>query len=215
MNIVIIPGFTGYPEEKTFTDLESNLLNKGHHVIKIAWPNFPDNLKDYNFTSTTEHIETILKEFDMKETVLLGFSMGGVIACHLARVFKPYKLGLIVTPYQAGSEDDLQGKYRSWKELGYRDLTSSRFGNLRIPFSFIQDARKYNALETISEINCPILFIVGEKDDKVPNSVTRKLFDKANEPKQWVKVDGMEHKYQYQPDMLKEVNQFIIDFICS
>jgi len=215
MNIVLIPGFTGYPEEKTFIDLETDLVANGHKVIKIAWPNFPDNLQSYNFTSTIEHVGNILNELNMNETVILGFSMGGVIACHLAKIFKPYKLGLIVTPYQAGSEDDLQGKYKNWKELGYINLTSSRFGNLRIPFSFIEDARKYNSLETISEIKCPILFIVGEKDDKIPNNVTRKLFDKANEPKQWVKVDGMEHKYQYQPDMLKKVNLFIIDFIGS
>jgi hypothetical protein len=36
MNIVIIPGFTGYPEEKTFVDLEKHLHMSGHTVIKIA-----------------------------------------------------------------------------------------------------------------------------------------------------------------------------------
>ena len=79
MNIVIIPGFTGYPEEKTFIDLEADLVGKGHQVIKIAWPNFPNNLKDYNFTSTIEHIETILKEFDMKETITLDSTGIGLL----------------------------------------------------------------------------------------------------------------------------------------
>lgn len=215
MNIVIIPGFTGYPEEKTFEDLENTLKKMGHIVHKIKWPYFPEDIGKYSFTETVLYCHGILKEIDMTETIILGFSMGGIIATYLAKEFKPKKLGLIVTPYQAGSEDDLAGKYKSWKELGYRDLTSSRFGDLRIPFSFIEDARKYNALDTIPEIHCPVLFIVGEKDNKVPNNVTKKLFDKANEPKQWLKIEGMEHKYQYQPEILKKVNESIIDFISS
>lgn len=213
MNIVIIPGFTGYPEEKTFENLEIELTQRGHTVIKIAWPNFPDNLEEYNFTNTIAHIRKTLDKLDPEETIILGFSLGGVIACHLASTFGPKKLGLIVSPYQAGSEDDLQGKYKSWKEIGYRDLTSSRYGSLRIPFSFIEDARRYNALETISDIHCPILFVVGEKDDKVPNNVTKKLFDKANEPKEWILIKDMEHKYQYQPEILKTVNENIIKFV--
>lgn len=213
MNIIIIPGFTGHPEEKTFIDLEAELTKNGHEVTIIAWPNFPDNLQSYNFTSTVKHIENVVENLDMNDTVFLGFSMGGIIACHLAKSFKPLKLGLIVAPYQAGSEDDLQGKYKNWKEVGYRDLTSSKFGDLRIPFSFIEDAREYNALEIIADIQCPILFIVGEKDDKVPNHVTRKIFDKANEPKEWILIKGMEHKYQYQSEILKPVNQCIINFV--
>lgn len=215
MNIVIIPGFTGYPEEKTFEMLEKQLTEKGHNVIKIGWPSFPNDLSKYGFTNTITHIKKTVNPLNNKQTVLLGFSMGGIIACEIARTFKPYKLGLIVTPYQAGSEDDLQGKYKSWKELGYRDLTSSRFGNLRVPFSFIEDARKYNALDLIYKINCPVLFIVGEKDDKVPNSATKKIFEKANEPKQWIQIKDMEHKYQYQPEILSQVNQKLIEFIES
>lgn len=215
MNIVIIPGFTGYPEEKTFEDLEKQLTIKGHSVIKLAWPYFPDNLSKYSFTETINHAHKVVRTLDINDTVILGFSMGGIIACYLAEEFKPKKLGLIVTPYQAGSEDDLAGKYKEWKETGYRDLKSSRFGNLRIPFSFIEDARKYNALEIIDKISCPIVFIVGEKDEKVPNNVTQKLFNEANEPKEWYVIKGMEHKYQYQPEMLDKVNKVILKFIDS
>jgi len=215
MNTLIIPGFLGHTKEKTFEDLEKQLTAKGHNVIKLAWPYLPDNLEKYSFTETIKYAEEILSKLDMNETIILGFSMGGVIACYLAEKFKPKKLGLIVSPYQAGSEDDLAEKYKSWKDLGSLDFPSSRFGDLQVPFSFIEDARKYNALDYIANVSCPVLFIIGEKDEKVPNSVTKKLYDKANESKEWHLMKGMGHKYKYQPEMLERVNSLIVGFVGS
>lgn len=213
MNIVIIPGFTGYPKEVTFNELGAELQTKGHHVTKIAWPHIPDNIDKYSFSETIAATRKIIEEINEDELVLLGFSMGGIIATLLATEFSPKKLGLIVSPYQAGSEDDLAGKYKEWKKKGHRKVTSSKFGELNIPFSFIEDAQKYNALDYIQDINCPVLFIVGENDEKVPMHVTKKLFDKTKEPKSWHQVPNMDHKYQYQPEILKQVNKIIIDFI--
>lgn len=215
MNILIIPGFTGYPEEKTFEALEEKLVKEGHKVIKLAWPHFPDELDKYNVTETIKSAQGVLRKLDNNKTIILGFSMGGIIACYLAEEFKPIKLGLIVTPYQAGSNEDLSGKYKDWEEKGYRDLTSSKYGDLRIPFSFIKDSRKYNALTIIKDIHCPILFIVGEKDTNVPIHVTRQLYQKANNPKMWFEIKDMEHKYQYQPDMLLQVNKHLLKFITN
>lgn len=215
MNIVIIPGFTGHPEETTFQDLGNTLTTNSHKVIKIGWPHFPQELDKYNFTNTINHVRRILDGVDKDNLAILGFSMGGIIATTLAAEFKPKKLGLIVSPYQAGTEDDLAGKYKEWKEAGYRELTSSKYGKLKIPFSFIEDAQKYNALEIIHQVSCPTLFIAGESDTKVPVNVSKKLFDAANEPKEWHQVPHMEHKYQYQPEILKKVNEIITLFIDS
>jgi uncharacterized protein len=215
MQIVIIPGFTGYPEEKTFQELGETLTSKGHTVTKIAWPHFPQDLTKYSFTSTISHARKTLKKLHSDNLILIGHSMGAIIATLLAKEFSPKKLVLLVPPYQAGNEDDLEGKYKEWKETGFRTLTSSKFGELTFPFSFIEDARKYNALEYIKEIHCPTLFITGEKDDKVPYKASRKLFELASEPKEWHLIPGMEHKYQYQPEMLRKVNKILIKFIAT
>jgi pimeloyl-ACP methyl ester carboxylesterase len=215
MNIVIIPGFTGYPEETTFKDLGETLTNKGHNVIKVEWPNFPEELDNYNFTNTINHVLSIAEEIEKDDLIIFGFSMGGIIATVAAAKLKPMKLGLIVSPYQAGTEDDLAGKYKEWKETGYMELTSSKYGKLKIPFSFIEDAQKYNALKIIPDVKCPKLFIAGDADTKVPFGISKKLFEAAKEPKSWHQIPNMEHKYQYKPTILKKVNEIIMDFIES
>lgn len=213
MHVIIIPGFTGYPEEITFQELSQTLLSKGHSVTKIAWPHIPDDLEKYSISETLSYSRQVLSEIDTKEMVLLGFSMGGIIASFLAKEFKPMKLGLVVTPYQAGSKEHLDGKYKQWRIDGYRKLTSSKYGDLTIPYTFIEDALQYNALEVIAQIDCPKLFIAAGADEKVSMQSTKKFFEKAGEQKELKIIENMQHKYQYQDGMLEKVNRELVEFI--
>ena len=213
MNIVIIPGFMGHPDEVTFQDLGQELKANDHYVTRLAWPHFPDDMAQYGFSETIVHARSVICSLLDEDLVLLGFSMGGIIATLLAAEFKPKKLGLIVTPYQAGSGDDLAGKYKEWQTTGWRLAKSSKYDELRVPFSFIEDARKYNALDYIQDVHCPVLFVACEKDGNVPNAATRKIYEKANQPKEWHLIEGAEHKYQYQPEKLQQVNAIITEFI--
>lgn len=67
---------------------------KGHAVIKIAWPHFPQELDKYSFTATVVHTRKILKNIKGEDLGILGFSMGGIITTLLATEFKSKKLGL-------------------------------------------------------------------------------------------------------------------------
>ncbi len=213
MQVIIIPGFGDHPGGSTFTDLREILISRGHMVNTITWPYFPNELDKYSLTATINYAQKVLRTIKNKELVILGFSMGGIIATFLAANIDPKGLGLIVSPYQAGTGDDLEGKYKAWKEDGYREIVSSKFGKLQIPFSFIEDANKYNSLDIIHKIKSEKLFVVGENDTKVPLMATRKLFDKANQPKKWCQIPEMEHLYQHQPEKLKKVNEIISNFV--
>ena len=214
MQIYIIPGFLGHPAEKIFIKLVAELSALGHTVNIIAWPYFPEDLNKYGFTTMLAHCRNILKGINLEKTIILGFSMGGIIATYLAGEFKFKKLGLIVSPYQAGTKDDLEEKYYDWKQTGFRKVTSSVYGELQIPFSFIEDARKYNALDEIPKVTCQILFVAGENDKNVPYKVSQKLYNQAKTTKEWHLITGMEHRYQYQSlNMIDTVNKLIIKFI--
>jgi esterase/lipase len=214
--VILIPGFGEYPETRTFIDLKAQLEQQCYTVISMAWPHYPDDLSKYSFTETLQAARTLIKSLqDNGEQVILhANSMGGILAVILAKEFAVKKLSLTVTPYQAGTEDDLAGKYKEWKESGVREFTSSKYGTLKIPFSFIEDARKYNALDYIEAVQCPMQFVAGELDRNVPWATSKKLYDAATTTeKEWHLLPEMEHKFQYQPEKLKEVNALVIKFI--
>ncbi len=214
-NVILIPGFGEYPETKTFQTLAEQLKSANYNVTTLAWPHYPENLADYSISATLEAGRTLLSRLHIsgEKYILHANSMGGIIAIILAAEFHPEKVSLTVSPFQAGTNDDLAGKYKEWKETGYRTFTSSKYGELQIPFTFIEDARQYNALDYIKRVTCPISFIAGELDQNVPWTSTRRLYDQANEPKNWHLIEGMEHRFQYQEEKLQLVNELIINFI--
>ena len=204
----------GYPDEKTFVDLSFQLSAIGHNVIRINPPYFPDDLKKYSLSATLNYCrQEIESKYAKSDLVLIGSSMGSVIAIILATEFDVRKLILLVPPYQFGTDDDIAGKYSEWKNTGFREYPSSKYGKLTIPFSFVEDAQKYNSLDYIDRISAQLCIIAAEKDDKVGPKPAKLLFDKAKTTKEWHLIKGAEHKYQYQPDKLAEVNKIIIDFV--
>jgi fermentation-respiration switch protein FrsA (DUF1100 family) len=211
----MIPGFGEYPETLTFQDLKIQLEKAEHTVAILAWPHYPDVLARYSFTETLIAARKLLTDIKDNGTsfTIHANSMGGILAIILAKEFLPAKLTLTVTPYRAGTDDDLAGKYKEWQETGFREFKSSKYGTLKIPFSFIEDARKYNALEYIKDVRCPKLFIAGELDHNVPWKTTKSLYDAANDPKEWHLIKDMEHRFQYQPEKLQEVNKLLLEFI--
>ena len=137
MKVFIIPGFTSYPENKTYSELLIELRFQGYDATVLPWPFFPDELDKYCLTATLNSARKILKGIHKEPFIILGFSMGGIIASQLAVEFHPNKLGLIVSPYKVGCEDDWEPKLSEWQKQGFLMVTSSKFGELKMPFSFI------------------------------------------------------------------------------
>ncbi len=54
----------------------------------------------------------------------------------------------------------------------------------------------YDLLKSVKKIHCPILFIHGSEDKKVPLSELEAYFQNANEPKEKIVIKGMEHGWE-------------------
>ena len=61
----------------------------------------------------------------------------------------------------------------------------------------------------IRDVHIPVLMVHGEKDDVVPISSARRLFELANEPKTFVSVPGGNHLVLDLPDVLPCVVEWI------
>ena len=68
---------------------------------------------------------------------------------------------------------------------------------------------RYDSISKIKMINSPILIMHGKKDEVVPFSMGKELFEKANSPKQSYFTTEDDHMMEFNSSLLQEINDFI------
>ena len=68
---------------------------------------------------------------------------------------------------------------------------------------------RYDSISKIKTINIPILIMHGKKDDVVPFSMGKELFEKANNPKYSYFTTEDDHMMEFNPSLLKKIKDFI------
>lgn len=111
-----------------------------------------------------------------EQIVLYGESLGSGVAVQLATA-KP--VGGII----------LDAPYTSIADVGARVY----------PFLPVQALiwDRYDSLARIDQVKAPLLIVHGELDDLIPISMGRKLYERANEPKQFSAIAGAGHADHY------------------
>lgn len=104
--------------------------------------------------------------------VYMGNSIGGGVAVELARRHPPAALML-------------QSPFTSLPAVGQRAYPF-------LPVRWLLKDR-YENLEKIGALRCPLLVLHGDVDTIVPFDLGRTLFEAAPEPKRWVTIDGAGH----------------------
>jgi len=112
-----------------------------------------------------------------------------------------------------------------WREKGFK-ISIREFQmetrNFRVPYSFEKDRSQYCTLDgipisksyiDIKEIQCPFLFIAGERDAVVSPENVWEIYKRANKPKRFVVLEGVQHNYRENNRMILKVNNQIINFL--
>jgi uncharacterized protein len=115
---------------------------------------------------------------DPERIVYFGESLGAAVAVGLA-VKRPPAALVLRSPFT--SLPDVGAVHYPW--LPVRRLLLDR----------------YPSIERIASVRAPMLVIAGDRDDIVPASLSRRLYDAGNEPKRYVLVPGAGHN---DPDLL-------------
>ena len=116
------------------------------------------------------------KGFQKSSVLLFGRSLGTALAVDIAS--KDECLGVILEAAFT-STDDMMRRY---------------FPFFSLP---TQSAVKYDSLSLIDKIKSPLLFLHGEMDMTIPVSMARRLFEKANPPKDFYEIAGADHNDTY------------------
>jgi fermentation-respiration switch protein FrsA (DUF1100 family) len=132
-------------------------------------------------------------DVDPKRIVYFGESLGAAVSLGLA-VERPPAALVLRSPFT--SLGDVGAVHYPW--LPVRRLLLDR----------------YPSMERIASLRVPVLVIAGDRDDIVPASLSKRLYDAAAEPKQWLLVPGAGHNDRALldgPQMMDAIVRFLSD----
>jgi pimeloyl-ACP methyl ester carboxylesterase len=106
------------------------------------------------------------------DTLIFGKSLGGAVACHVARGLEVK--GLIL-------------------ESTFTSLASVARNLFPFAGGYTPDEGVYNSIEKLPRIQCPLLIIHGDGDALIPVEEGLALYEAANQPKELIIVEGAGH----------------------
>lgn len=183
----------------------------------------PGDIALYNMTNYLKAIDELIEHFGIRPTLTVGHSRGGAMSM-LAGLTNPEveAFACIMSNYTydpiINKNYDSRHGVDEWKETGfkisYRDLPSdpSKKIEFKLPYSFIEDQRKYDMLNKLKKCTKPKLFIYGSQDELVKPDMVKFEFDVTPEPKYIYELNSG-HDYRRSPDLIQEVNRVIGDFL--
>lgn len=116
------------------------------------------------------------RDVDPSRVICFGRSLGAAVAVELAR--RKHCAGLILeTPFTS-----------------VRELASALFPFLPLGFLF---RTEYDTLAGVKQVRVPVLVLHGDRDEIVPFSMGKRIFEAAHEPKEFFVIRGARHNDTY------------------
>ena len=139
------------------------------------------------------------QQIDAARIVFYGFSLGTGVAVELA--LREPCAGLI-----------LRAPYTS-----FRELILERYPRLRRPLALAPwlPLTRYDSAAKIPRISVPVLVMHGDNDETVPQSMGRRLYELAPEPKTFVSFPGAAHQDFPLDLMVPAVRQFLESLVAT
>lgn len=221
--VLIIHGFAGgtYDEEKLASYLE---LSSKLDVFTFTLPGH--DVKDKGKATKEEWIESSKNQIEYlikngyKIIYLIGHSMGGVIATHLAKEYKEVKRLVLVAPaftsLASKEEGGLIGAILKIPDIikaySYNEFfTRVNKLPLRSEKEFFKLIDEYK--NDINDITIPTMFVHGTKDQLVPIKSSEKLYEKLKSKKKvFITVNDYYHDV-FKGDKCENICYYIKRFL--
>ena len=225
--VLFLHGFSGGPYEvQPFADY---IKEQTDWVVSI--PTFSGHgkaehlaMKGYKAEHWLMEAEIAYRELfkQVDEVIVVGFSMGGVIAMYLAVRYKVKKLVLLsaaakyVSPRQLIKDIRIIVQDMVHHRLEENELfTRYKFKLKNVPLSatveFMEVVQKTKAY--IPQITCPTFIVQGALDGIVPSNTAQLLFDQISSPEKYMYISKSgKHHICYSEDCdqwFEEVYRFL------
>ena len=172
--VLVLPGNGG--ERSMRAPLAAGLHRMGLTVLLLDYRGYGGNpgrpSEDGLAADARAARDWLTAQPEVERVVYFGESLGGAVAVGLA-VERPPAALILRSPFT--SLADVAGVHYPW--LPVRRLLMDR----------------YPSLDRIPALRAPLLLIAGEDDDIVPWSLSRRLYEAAPEPKEFLSIPGAGH----------------------
>jgi len=189
--LVIFHGNAGHLSNRIYKLNE--LYKLDINILLISWRGFSGNkgspTENNLYTDAAAAIKWLNKEgVNNNQIILYGESLGSGVAVEIG---KENNFNSII----------LESPFTSIEN-------SAKIYYPYLPVSLLLKDR-YDSINKIKMINTPILIMHGEKDDVVPFSMGKELFEKANSPKQSYFTPHDDHMMEFNSSLLQKIKDFI------
>jgi len=165
-------------------------------------------LEDATITKNYEDLEDVIEwskdqNWYQEPFWLSGHSSGGFSVTFFA-INHPKKTKAIapISCFVSGElfiqTKDIQPVLEEWKKTGMRQWESSTKPGLikKSKYDFVEDALEHNLLRDAYRIKCPVLMVVGDKDETTPLEHQEMLFNLLETEKEFHIINGLKHTPQ-------------------
>ncbi len=219
---LVLPGKLDTKDYPHMRSQVEYLAKKGYLALSFDPPGTwesPGDISLYSMKNYLTAINDLITHFGNRPTFVVGHSRGGSMAM-LAGTRNPFVTHFASIMSFYSFEPQIHGEYpdKEWEKDGYRiskrDLPGKlpEFKEFRVPYSFLEDQIRYDALEDLKKSPKPKLFILGKKDILVKPKVVQTAFDAAHSPKELRELDS-DHDYRHSLKLIGQVNKFLGEFL--
>ena len=189
--LVIFHGNAGHLSNRIYKLNE--LYKLDINILLVSWRGFSGNkgspTEDNLYTDAQAAIKWLNEEgIGNNQIILYGESLGSGVAVEVGRK-NNFNSIILESPFTSIEN-------------------SAKIYYPYLPVRLILKDR-YDSISKIKMINTPILIMHGKKDDVVPFSMGKELFEKANSPKQSYFTPDDDHMMEFNSSLLQKIKDFI------
>ncbi len=171
-----------------------NELNKLKiNILLISWRGFSGNKGSPTEKNLYKDAEAAIKWLNKKDVnnnqiILYGESLGTGVAVEMAKI-NDFNGIILESPFTSIEN-------------------SAKIYYPYLPVKYLLKDR-YDTISKINMVKSPIMIMHGEKDDVVPFSMGKILFEKANSPKHSYFTSTDDHMMEFNSELLEAIKNFV------
>lgn len=217
---LLLPGYLDSPDYLHMMTFEKGLMDLGYKVERIDSCNLwkTGDANNYTLSNILKQLKERVDYFRNKnaeEILLVGHSMGALTVIIAGSRFKEVSRIVSLCP-----PSDRKRSAHKWSKgkarISKRDFPDNpnKFREFAIPYSYLEDALKYSAVDEVKTIRKPLMVFIALEDTVVPPSETEIIVKNANNP-HVIRQPGMGHDFRHSKKQCKIVMSHIEKFLAS